>query len=153
MVAHMGILVALVRRQNCQGSSKSEIFFERHSLSPFPTIRFILVIDTITNHLWIRWWRVCLIGYMQLGKRYLCYFEGWLWQFQFEESLFFCMVGWSPRTTSKVNKITVFKRFRCKLLKTYIMFECTQWDGIVRVIWTVINWPYKIYNGTVSKST
>ena len=30
------------------------------------------------------------------------------------------LVGWSPRMTLRVNKVTMFKRFRCNLLKTNI---------------------------------
>ena len=35
------------------------------------------------------------------------------------------LIGWSPRTTLRVNKITMFKRFKCNFLKTNIKLEGT----------------------------
>ena len=64
---------------------------------------------------------------------------------------FSSLVGWYPRTTLRVNKITMFKMFRCDLLKTNIKFEVTWWDGIGRVTWKIINWYHWVYNVTVIK--
>ena len=63
------------------------------------------------------------------------------------------LVWWSPRTTLRVNKVTMFKRFRCNLLKTNKRFEGTWWDSVGRVTWTIINWSNWIYNRTVRKAT
>ena len=63
------------------------------------------------------------------------------------------LVGWSPITTLRVKKVTMFKRFRCNLLKTNIKLEGNWWYSVVRVTWTIINWSNWIYNQTVSKAT
>ena len=34
-------------------------------------------------------------------------------------------VGWTPRKTFRIHKITILKRFRCNLLKTNITFKFT----------------------------
>ena len=46
LVGTLGILVALVRIQIGQGSSKSGIFYERPSMSPFLAISSSLEIET-----------------------------------------------------------------------------------------------------------
>ena len=56
------------------------------------------------------------------------------------------LVEWSPRTTLRVNKVTMFNRFRCNLFKTNIKLEVTWWYSVVRVTWTIINWYNWIYN-------
>ena len=63
------------------------------------------------------------------------------------------LVRWSPRTTLRVNKTTIFKMFRCNFLKTKVPFEGTQEEFIGRVTWTIINWYLWIYNGVVRKIT
>ena len=63
------------------------------------------------------------------------------------------LLGWSPRTTYRVNKVTILKRFTHNLLKDNINFEVTWWDGVGLVIWTIINWSHWIYNVTVRKAT
>ena len=63
------------------------------------------------------------------------------------------MVGWFTRITLRVRNNTMFKRFRCNLFKTNMMYKCTCWYGIVRLTWTIINWYHWIYNGPVSKTT
>ena len=63
------------------------------------------------------------------------------------------MVWWSPRITLRVNKVTMFKRFRCNLFKTNTKLEGTWWYSVGRVTWKIINCSNWIYNWTVSKET
>ena len=63
------------------------------------------------------------------------------------------LVWWSPRPTLRVNIVTMFKRFRCNLLKTNIKLEGTWLDIVKRLTWTVIHWSNWIYNQTFRKVT
>ena len=67
-------------------------------------------------------------------------------------NIFLSLVWWSPRTTLRVKKVTMFKRFRCKLILTNIKCEGTWWDSVGRATCTIINWPNWIYYWTVSKT-
>ena len=63
------------------------------------------------------------------------------------------LVWWSPRTTLRVNKVTMFKRFRCNLFKTNTKLEGTWWYSVGRATWKIINCSNWIYNWTVRKAT
>ena len=63
------------------------------------------------------------------------------------------LVVWSPRTALRVNKVTMFKRFKFNRFKTNIKLEGTWWDSVGRVTWKIINLSNCIYNGTVRKGT
>ena len=63
------------------------------------------------------------------------------------------LVWWYPKTTLRVNIVTMLKRFICKILKTNIKFEGSWWYSVGRVTWTIINWSNWIYNQTVRKAT
>ena len=52
------------------------------------------------------------------------------------------LVGLYPRTTLRVNKFIMFKRFRCILLKRNIISEGTWLYDVGRVTCTIINWPH-----------
>ena len=67
-------------------------------------------------------------------------------------NIIFSLLGWSPRTILRVNKVNMFKNFRRKLLKDNLKFEGTWWDGVVRVTWKIINWYHWIYNGNIEKA-
>ena len=62
------------------------------------------------------------------------------------------LLEWYQRTTLRVNKVVIFKRFRCNLLKTNIKLEGTWWYSVGRATWTIINWSNCIYNWTVRKA-
>ena len=59
----------------------------------------------------------------------------------------------SPRTISRVNKFTMFKRFRCNLVITNIKFEDIWWDSVRRVTCTIIKISIWIYYLTLRKAT
>ena len=61
------------------------------------------------------------------------------------------LVGWSPRTTLSVKKTKIFKMFICNLLKLSIKFESTQWDGVGRVNWKIVNCPTRYIMGHLIK--
>ena len=86
VVGLLVILVALSKRQIWQGYSKSGRFSGRPSMSHFLVICFSLVIETLPKRWWIIWEIVLLKVHRQLGKQYSCIFEGWIWQFLFEDS-------------------------------------------------------------------
>ena len=68
-------------------------------------------------------------------------------------NIFVSLVWWSPRTTLRVKKVTMFKSFICNLFRTNIKLEGTWSYSIGRVNWTIINCPHWIYTGTVRKAT
>ena len=86
VVGPLGILVALVKRNIGQGSSKSGIFSGITSMIPFLEISFIMVIETWQKCWWIRWEIFFLKNHSQFGKQYYCLYEGWIWRFAFEDS-------------------------------------------------------------------
>ena len=61
-------------------------------------------------------------------------------------------VEWPPKKTLRVYKVTTFKRFIRKLLKTNKCFEVNQWEDIKRMTWTLIKRYHRIYNGKVSNN-
>ena len=63
------------------------------------------------------------------------------------------LVGQSTIMTLRFNKLKMFKRFICNLLKANIKFESTCLYGVGRVNWKIINWSHWIYYGPVSKVT
>ena len=63
------------------------------------------------------------------------------------------LVWWSTRMTLRVNKFTMFNRFRCNLFKTNIKLEDTWLYSVGRVTWTIISCSNWIYNRTVRKAT
>ena len=110
MVVPLVILVALVKRQRGQGYSKSGVFVGRPSMSPFLDICFRLAIETWPKRLLIIWEKLFSMGHIQLEQHYSCFFEGWLWNFHFEDSLkMLSVVGWYPRTTLRFNKFIMLK--------------------------------------------
>ena len=154
VVGPLGILVALVRRKIRQGSSKSGIFSGRPYMRPFLVILFSLVIETWTKCWWIFWeiffWKCTDSWDKNIPVSVRVDFE--IFYFKIVK-IFLILIGWSPITTSRVNKITMLKRFRHNILKPNIKFEGNWLDGVGRVTWTIIKWYRWIYNGKVKKVT
>ena len=123
VVGTLGILVALVRRQKVQGSSKSGIFFGRPSICTFIAIHFSILIETWPKLWWIIWERFCFyIKKIDGTATFLSCWELNL-NFWFEYSIFFEDGRVAPKNKSfRVKKVTMFKRFRPNLLKTNIKF-------------------------------
>ena len=133
---------------------KSGRFSGRPSMSPFLEILFSVVIETWTKLWWISWerffWNCTDSWYKNILVSVIFDLEILYLNMV---NIVFILVVWSPITTLRFNKVTIFKSFIQNLLKANIKFEGTWWDGIGRVTWTIINWSHLIYNGTVRKST
>ena len=146
VVGRLVILVAFVRRQIGQGYSKSGIFSGRPSMSPFLTIHFSMVIETRLRRLWISWEIFCFESAQTVGTTIFLFLWGlnFIYFYLKIGKIVFSLVGWSPRTTLKVNKFTMFNRFRCNLLKAKLKI----WGHLT---WTTIKCSHWIYNETVRK--
>ena len=120
----------------------------------FLAICLSLVINIWPKHWWISWgkffYRLQTVGTTIL--LFLCGFK--LTNLYFKMVyIFLILVGESPRKLLRVNKIRIFKRFKCNLFKINTTFDVTWWDGVGRLTCTLINWYQWIYNGTVRKMT
>ena len=154
-VRPLGNLFSLVKIQIGKGYSKSGRFSRRPSINPFLTINFSLVIE-IWPKLWIMSWEIfCFECAHTVGTKIFLSLGGLaLTDFYLNTvNIIFSIVEWFPRTTLRVNKVTMLKRFILNLLKSNINFEVTWWDGVGRVIRTIIKWSHCIYNVTVRKAT
>ena len=151
----LGIIVAFIKRQIGQVYSKSVIFSGKPSMSPFIDIIFSHSIETWPKCWWIIWERFFFESAQTVGTKIFLSLLGLVLINLYLKmvKIFLSLVGWYPRKTLRVNKVTMFKRFRHNLLKSNIKSEVAWWDGVGRVTWTIINWSHWIYNGTVRKAT
>ena len=139
VVGPLGVLVSLFKRKIGQGSSNSGRFSGRPSMSPFLAIRFSQVIETWPKRWWISWERVFWKSTEIWDNNILVSVRIDLDYFELKiVNIVASLVGWSPIKTLRVDKVTMFKRFRCNLFKTNIKFEGTWWYSVGRVTWTII---------------
>ena len=155
VVGPLEILVALVKRQIGQGSSNSGRFSGRPSMSPFLAICFSPVIKTLPKRWWISWERVFFWKSTESwDNKILVSVRIDLDNLEVKiVKIVASLVGWSPRTTLRVKKVTMFKRFKCNFPKTNIKLEGTWWYSVGRMTWTIINWYNWIYKWLFRKAT
>ena len=152
VVVPLKILVYLVKRKIGQCYSKSGRFSGRPYVSTFFAISFSLVIETWTKIWWMIWERFFWKCIDSWDNNILVYMRVYFEMFYLNiVNIVLSLVGWSQRKTLRVNKVTMFKRFRRNLLKSNIKFEGTWCHGVGRVTWKIINWYHWIYNKTVRK--
>ena len=114
---------------------------------PFFAICQNLSSEMWPNILWKTWYRFCFEVPQTVGTTVYLFWlvltlktSIWIY-FNFSGSY---MVN--SKTNLRVHKIAIFKRLRCNLFKTNIIFNVRLWDGIWRVACIVINWYHRIYN-------